>query len=236
MDVFSFSFMFLVFSEPTWLSTNLGILTCIECSGIHRDLGVHYSRIQSLTLDLLSTSELLVPDSTVKNNIAFVFSILMLVCESFVSLFPCNSSWPTASVTPDSMTSWRWGSQMTMWSRYHKVTCEFPPLLFKLIYCLHLSTFMLLFVRQECQEGVHCGKVRGASIRPTERRHKPGAALRCGENPWHHGASAALRWGSRPKQANHSPRQTGAHTEADFIDVFASSFWRFSACLLCFLG
>ncbi|KAM4540784.1 arf-GAP with SH3 domain, ANK repeat and PH domain-containing protein 3 isoform 2-T2 [Fundulus diaphanus] len=45
--------------EPTWLSTNLGILTCIECSGIHRDLGVHYSRIQSLNLDLLSTSELL---------------------------------------------------------------------------------------------------------------------------------------------------------------------------------
>lgn len=47
-------------ADPTWLSTNLGILTCIECSGIHRDLGVHYSRIQSLTLDLLSTSELLV--------------------------------------------------------------------------------------------------------------------------------------------------------------------------------
>lgn len=45
--------------EPTWLSTNLGILTCIECSGIHRELGVHYSRIQSLTLDFLSTSELL---------------------------------------------------------------------------------------------------------------------------------------------------------------------------------
>ncbi|MEQ2165811.1 Arf-GAP with SH3 domain, ANK repeat and PH domain-containing protein 2, partial [Goodea atripinnis] len=45
--------------DPTWLSTNLGILTCIECSGIHRDLGVHYSRIQSLNLDLLSTSELL---------------------------------------------------------------------------------------------------------------------------------------------------------------------------------
>ncbi|XP_030641723.1 arf-GAP with SH3 domain, ANK repeat and PH domain-containing protein 3 isoform X2 [Chanos chanos] len=45
--------------EPTWLSTNLGILTCIECSGIHRELGVHYSRIQSLTLDMLSTSELL---------------------------------------------------------------------------------------------------------------------------------------------------------------------------------
>ncbi|XP_039604808.1 arf-GAP with SH3 domain, ANK repeat and PH domain-containing protein 2a isoform X3 [Polypterus senegalus] len=46
-------------SDPTWLSTNLGILTCIECSGIHRELGVHYSRIQSLTLDVLGTSELL---------------------------------------------------------------------------------------------------------------------------------------------------------------------------------
>ncbi|KAJ8368915.1 hypothetical protein SKAU_G00089430 [Synaphobranchus kaupii] len=45
--------------DPTWLSTNLGILTCIECSGIHRELGVHYSRIQSLKLDMLSTSELL---------------------------------------------------------------------------------------------------------------------------------------------------------------------------------
>lgn len=50
-------------ADPTWLSTNLGILTCIECSGIHRELGVHYSRIQSLTLDVLSTSELLVSGS-----------------------------------------------------------------------------------------------------------------------------------------------------------------------------
>lgn len=47
-------------TDPTWLSTNLGILTCIECSGIHRELGVHYSRMQSLTLDVLGTSELLV--------------------------------------------------------------------------------------------------------------------------------------------------------------------------------
>ncbi|XP_066532527.1 arf-GAP with SH3 domain, ANK repeat and PH domain-containing protein 2b isoform X2 [Hoplias malabaricus] len=46
-------------SNPTWLSTNLGVLICIECSGIHREMGVHYSRIQSLTLDVLGTSELL---------------------------------------------------------------------------------------------------------------------------------------------------------------------------------
>nr|XP_032817645.1 arf-GAP with SH3 domain, ANK repeat and PH domain-containing protein 2 isoform X1 [Petromyzon marinus] len=46
--------------DPSWLSTNLGILTCIECSGIHREMGVHVSRIQSLTLDVLGTSELLI--------------------------------------------------------------------------------------------------------------------------------------------------------------------------------
>uniref|UniRef100_A0A8C5QI04 Uncharacterized protein n=1 Tax=Leptobrachium leishanense TaxID=445787 RepID=A0A8C5QI04_9ANUR len=45
--------------DPMWLSINLGILTCIECSGVHRELGVHHSRIQSLSLDKLGTSELL---------------------------------------------------------------------------------------------------------------------------------------------------------------------------------
>ncbi|CAH1639569.1 unnamed protein product [Spodoptera littoralis] len=46
-------------NDPTWLSTNFGIIVCIECSGSHRELGVHISRIQSLTLDRLSTSQLL---------------------------------------------------------------------------------------------------------------------------------------------------------------------------------
>ncbi|XP_051932245.1 arf-GAP with SH3 domain, ANK repeat and PH domain-containing protein 2 isoform X3 [Hippocampus zosterae] len=45
--------------EPGWVSTNLGILTCIECSGVHREMGVHVSRIHSLSLDSLGTSDLL---------------------------------------------------------------------------------------------------------------------------------------------------------------------------------
>ncbi|XP_026667578.1 arfGAP with SH3 domain, ANK repeat and PH domain-containing protein isoform X3 [Ceratina calcarata] len=46
-------------NDATWLSTNFGIIVCIECSGIHRDLGVHISRIQSLTLDNVGTAQLL---------------------------------------------------------------------------------------------------------------------------------------------------------------------------------
>ncbi|XP_042560499.1 arf-GAP with coiled-coil, ANK repeat and PH domain-containing protein 2 isoform X5 [Clupea harengus] len=37
--------------EPRWASINLGITLCIECSGIHRSLGVHNSKVRSLTLD-----------------------------------------------------------------------------------------------------------------------------------------------------------------------------------------
>ncbi|KAM4701225.1 arf-GAP with SH3 domain, ANK repeat and PH domain-containing protein 3 [Discoglossus pictus] len=50
--------------DPSWVSTNLGVLICIECSGIHRDLGVRHSRVQSLTLDMLTPSELLVAVAT----------------------------------------------------------------------------------------------------------------------------------------------------------------------------
>ncbi|XP_021107661.1 arf-GAP with SH3 domain, ANK repeat and PH domain-containing protein 1 isoform X8 [Heterocephalus glaber] len=75
-------------SEPTWLSTNLGILTCIECSGIHREMGVHISRIQSLELDKLGTSELLLAKN-VGNN-------------SFNEIMEANLPSPSPKPTPSS--------------------------------------------------------------------------------------------------------------------------------------
>ena len=37
--------------NPNWASINLGIMLCMECCGIHRSLGVHISKVKSVTLD-----------------------------------------------------------------------------------------------------------------------------------------------------------------------------------------
>ncbi|KAL6197493.1 hypothetical protein ACLB2K_033101 [Fragaria x ananassa] len=36
---------------PRWASINLGIFICMQCSGAHRSLGVHISKVRSATLD-----------------------------------------------------------------------------------------------------------------------------------------------------------------------------------------
>ncbi|KAI5304257.1 hypothetical protein KEM56_006688 [Ascosphaera pollenicola] len=41
-------------SKVEWVSINLGMVFCIECSGIHRSLGTHISKVRSLTLDVHS--------------------------------------------------------------------------------------------------------------------------------------------------------------------------------------
>ena len=37
--------------SPQWASINLGVFICIECSGCHRELGTHISKIKSINLD-----------------------------------------------------------------------------------------------------------------------------------------------------------------------------------------
>jgi hypothetical protein len=50
--------------DPQWASANLGIFICIVCAGIHRNLGVHISRVKSLMLDIWKPEELEVMRST----------------------------------------------------------------------------------------------------------------------------------------------------------------------------
>ncbi|XP_025902234.1 arf-GAP with GTPase, ANK repeat and PH domain-containing protein 3-like, partial [Nothoprocta perdicaria] len=55
--------------NPDWASLNLGALMCIECSGIHRNLGTHLSRVRSLDLDDWP-SELLTVMTAIGNALA----------------------------------------------------------------------------------------------------------------------------------------------------------------------
>jgi Arf-GAP/coiled-coil/ANK repeat/PH domain-containing protein len=38
--------------NPSWSSINMGLTLCINCSGFHRALGVHLSKVRSLTLGI----------------------------------------------------------------------------------------------------------------------------------------------------------------------------------------
>ncbi|KAK6110705.1 putative GTPase activating protein for Arf family protein [Brugia pahangi] len=37
--------------QPRWASWNLGVFLCIRCAGIHRNLGVHLTKVKSVNLD-----------------------------------------------------------------------------------------------------------------------------------------------------------------------------------------
>ncbi|PGH29332.1 stromal membrane-associated protein [[Emmonsia] crescens] len=44
--------------HPRWASWNIGIFVCIRCSGIHRGMGTHISRVKSVDLDTWTDEQL----------------------------------------------------------------------------------------------------------------------------------------------------------------------------------
>ncbi|ORX90162.1 Arf GTPase activating protein [Basidiobolus meristosporus CBS 931.73] len=44
--------------DPRWASHNLGVFICIGCSGIHRSLGTHISKVKSVDLDKWTEDQL----------------------------------------------------------------------------------------------------------------------------------------------------------------------------------
>lgn len=63
MDTFVFNYLCdnCIFTlGPRWASWNLGIFLCIRCAGIHRNLGVHISKVRSVNLDSWTPEQVVV--------------------------------------------------------------------------------------------------------------------------------------------------------------------------------
>ena len=68
---------------PRWASANLGIFFCIECSGIHRNLGVHISFVRSVNLDSWTNKQV---EVLWNNTRTLLLTIIANVSDSI--LFP----------------------------------------------------------------------------------------------------------------------------------------------------
>eukprot|EP01129_Flabellula_baltica_P000397 TRINITY_DN10417_c0_g1_i1.p1 TRINITY_DN10417_c0_g1~~TRINITY_DN10417_c0_g1_i1.p1 ORF type:complete len:834 (-),score=166.80 TRINITY_DN10417_c0_g1_i1:34-2535(-) len=58
--------------NPEWASINMGCMMCINCSGVHRSMGVNFSKIRSLALDKFepqAIETLLILNNTFLNSI-----------------------------------------------------------------------------------------------------------------------------------------------------------------------
>lgn len=61
---------------PRWASWNLGVFLCIRCAGIHRNLGVHISKVKSVNLDSWT------PQQVAVSKYRLIGAILLLVIQT----------------------------------------------------------------------------------------------------------------------------------------------------------
>lgn len=79
-------------SPAEWASLNLGITLCLECSGAHRSLGTHVSKVRSLAMDSWpeTTLEYMRMTGNAMNRrscpLPRLSAILARPCQSFLAL------------------------------------------------------------------------------------------------------------------------------------------------------
>ena len=76
-------------TSPTWASVNLGVFVCINCSGCHREIGVHVTKIRSTNLDVWP-QEVLDNFKIINNKIANKYWEYKLKKFNFKSLHTDN--------------------------------------------------------------------------------------------------------------------------------------------------
>jgi hypothetical protein len=59
-------------SGPRWASWNLGLFFCIRCAGIHRNLGVHISRVKSVNLDTWTPQQVAVSQGSTSGEVGYI--------------------------------------------------------------------------------------------------------------------------------------------------------------------
>ena len=73
-------------ADPDWADINFGVFICIECSGIHRSLGAHLTKVKSVNLDEWSEDHVKVNTSSEAKVVHFAFFLVLLDTPLSLSL------------------------------------------------------------------------------------------------------------------------------------------------------
>ncbi|KAL8450461.1 hypothetical protein Emed_002549 [Eimeria media] len=82
--------------HPRWASVNLGVVICLECSGVHRKMGVHISKVKSATLDRWTAQWVAVLEA-IGNDVAKKY---------YEHALPADFKRPTRSDDPNTIENW----------------------------------------------------------------------------------------------------------------------------------